>query len=240
MMITGGVCGIGMAAVAAWAVRGKSASLLGPVIWRGGEDVRAVSLTFDDGPSESTPRLLDLLDQHEAQATFFVCGSNVRRLPAIAREIVARGHELANHTHTHEALYLKGRGFIRQQVIEAQAAIRDATGVKPALFRPPFGCRWPGLAGVLNEQDLRLVMWSAIGSDWRLPAASVVAKLQRATRPGAIFCLHDGRGLAANPDVSSTLAAVRVIMPRLVESGYNCSSVSQIICPTKSPNASSR
>lgn len=231
---------MGLAALAAWAVRGKSASLLGPVIWQGPPDVKAVSLTFDDGPSESTPRLLDLLDQHRAQATFFVCGRNVRRLPAIAREIVARGHELANHTDTHEPLYLTRSRFIRQQVTDAQDEIAAATGVKPTLFRPPFGCRWPGLAGVLNEQGLSLVMWSAISSDWRLPAAEVVVRLERRTRAGAIFCLHDGRGLAANPDVSSTLGAVRVIMPRLGESGYCFSSVSQLICPTKSLNASSK
>ncbi len=237
---TGLMGGLGLAAVAAWAVRGRSASLLGPVIWQGPRDLKAVSLTFDDGPSESTPRLLDLLDQRRAQATFFVCGRNVRRLPAIAREILARGHELANHTDTHEPLYLHGREFIRRQIMDAQAEIAAATGVKPTLFRPPFGCRWPGVGSVLHEQGLRLVMWSAIGSDWRLPEAAIAAKLERAARPGAIFCLHDGRGLAANPDVSSTLGAVRVIMPRLGESGYCFSSVSQLICPTTSPNASSR
>jgi peptidoglycan/xylan/chitin deacetylase (PgdA/CDA1 family) len=239
-MWTGLISAAGLAGVAAWAVRGRSAPLLGPVTWRGPADQQAIALTFDDGPSESTPRLLDLLDEYQARATFFACGANVRRLPAIAREILSRGHELANHTESHAPLYLQPRDFIRRQVNEAQAAIAAATGIAPKLFRPPYGCRWPGLAGVLEEQDLRLVMWTAIGSDWRLPAPAVAAKLERAARPGAIFCLHDGRELAPNPDIAATLGAVRVIMPRLGGSGFRFPTVSQLICPTKSPNVSSR
>lgn len=226
--------------LAAWAVRGRSSSLLGPVTWRGPRDAPAIALTFDDGPSESTPRLLDLLERHDAKATFFVCGRNVRRLPGVAREIVARGHEIANHTGSHPALYLKSAGFIRREVAAAQAEIASATGVQARLFRPPFGCRWPGLAEVLEEQGLRLIMWSAIGGDWRLPADRVAAKIVLAARPGAIFCLHDGRALAANPDISVTLDAVRVIMPTLRESRFCFPTVTQLLCPTPSSNESSK
>ena len=232
MIATGLAAGGALAGIAAWAVRGRSSPLLGPVTWQGPRNEPAIALTFDDGPSESTPLLLDLLDEHQARATFFVCGQNVRRLPGVAREIVARGHEIANHTHSHAALYLKSRSFIRHEVAAAQDQIADTTGVAPRLFRPPFGCRWIGLAGVLEQQNLRLIMWSAIASDWRLPADRVAAKLETAARPGAIFCLHDGRELTANPDTSATIGAVRVIMPRLGESGFRFPTVSQLICPT--------
>ena len=221
--------------LAAWAVRGRSASLLGPVTWQGPPGVRQIALTFDDGPSESTPHLLDILDRHRACATFFVCGHNVRRLPAVAREIVARGHEIANHTDSHAALYLRSPSFIRREVLAAQETISAVTGIAPVWFRPPFGCRWPGLSGILEQQDLRLLMWSAIGADWRLPAERIVQRLMPAARPGAIFCLHDGRGLAVNPDIAATLASVRVIIPRLGESGFRFPTLSQFICPTKSP-----
>ena len=226
-------------ALAAWAVRGRSSTLLGPVTWRGPRDVRAIALTFDDGPSESTPHLLDLLDEHQAQATFFVCGQNVQRLPGVAREIVARGHEIANHTNSHAALYLKGRDFIKSEVVAAQSQIVDTTGVTPRLFRPPFGCRWPGLAGILEQQNLRLIMWSVIARDWRLKADKIAGRLENAATAGAIFCLHDGRILQANPDISATIGAVRVIMPRLGESGFRFPTVSQLICPTSFPTRSS-
>ena len=228
------------AGVAAWAVRGKSAPLLGPVIWQGPRDGRSIALTFDDGPSESTPELLDLLDEHEARATFFVCGQNVQRLPGVVREMAARGHEVANHTASHAALYLKSGESIRQEVVTAQQQIAEVTGVLPSLFRPPYGCRWPGLQGVLQQQNLRLVMWTTIASDWRLPASRVAEKCARAARPGAILCLHDGRELTVKPDIAATLDAVRVIMPRLRENGYRFPTVSQLICPTPSPNESFR
>lgn len=226
--------------LAAWAVRSPRSQLLGPAIFRGPSGHPAIALTFDDGPSESTPHLLDLLDQHHARATFFVCGHHVRRLPHIAREIAARGHELANHTFTHPPLYLRRAAFIQREVRDAQVAIADVTGARPAYFRPPYGVRWPGLAQVLRAADLRLVTWSAIGSDWRLPAPQIVQKLLPAASPGAIFCLHDGRELTPQPDIAATIEAVRVIIPRLGESGFYFPTVSQLLCPTKSPNASSR
>ena len=227
------------ALVAAWAVRGRSSTLLGPVTWHGPRNVRAIALTFDDGPSESTPRLLDLLDEYQAQATFFVCGQNVQRLPGVARDIVVRGHEIANHTHSHAALYLQGRDAIRREVVTAQSQIADTTGVTPRLFRPPFGCRWPGLAAVLQQQNLQLIMWSTIARDWRLAAAPVATRLANAASAGAIFCLHDGRELNANPDISATLGAVRVIIPKLGQNGFRFPTVSQLICPTSFPTPQS-
>src|SRR5262249_7270577 len=103
-------------ALMAYAVRGRSSSLLAPSIWRGSARRRAIALTFDDGPSESTPRLLDLLDRLRIPATFFVCGMNVRRLPETLRAAARAGHEIGNHTYSHPALYLRSAGFIRDEV----------------------------------------------------------------------------------------------------------------------------
>src|SRR5215471_14917258 len=96
--------GAGVAAfvsAAAWAVRGKSSQLLAPSVWRGDSGRKTIALTFDDGPSVSTPALLDLLGRHKVRATFFMCGKNVRRLKSIAKEVVDAGHEIGNHTDTH-------------------------------------------------------------------------------------------------------------------------------------------
>src|SRR3954466_9960806 len=89
----------------AWAVGGRSAAVFGPSVWRGPRTEPAIALTFDDGPSEGTPRILEILQQYGVPATFFQCGANVERLPSIAREVCAAGHTIGNHTQNHPSLY---------------------------------------------------------------------------------------------------------------------------------------
>ncbi len=98
--------------VLAYAVRTPSATLLAQSVHKGVSTRPAIALTFDDGPSESTPELLQILSNYGAPATFFQCGANVRRLPQVAREVAAAGHEIGNHTDTHPKLYFKSREFI--------------------------------------------------------------------------------------------------------------------------------
>src|SRR5580765_7165695 len=96
------LAGVGVASsFLAWAVRGRSASVFGRSVWRGPRNRRAVALTFDDGPSESTPEILKILEEYGVTATFFQCGANVDRLPQVAREVAAKGHEVGNHTYSH-------------------------------------------------------------------------------------------------------------------------------------------
>jgi len=112
--------GIELAAVCAtagfmaWAVRGRSSSVFGPSVWRGPRHRRAVALTFDDGPSESTPEILDILARHNVPATFFKCGANVKRLPAVARAVCQAGHAIGNHSHTHPLFCFRSRRFIEE------------------------------------------------------------------------------------------------------------------------------
>lgn len=222
----------GVAGGMAWAVRGRSSRVFGPSVWRGARDRRHIALTFDDGPSEATPEILRVLAEHGAKATFFQCGANVDRLRGVAREVAAAGHELGNHTYSHERLYLRTPAFIAREVARGQDAIEGVTARRPRLFRPPLGVRWFGLTSALRSNGLTSVMWTAIGSDWRLPAASVVRKLLRAASNGAILCLHDGRGRLPRPDVSATVEAVRHLLPALRDRGYQFLTVSDLICPT--------
>src|SRR5947209_6331674 len=85
------------AAFFAWAVRGRSATVFGPSVWRGDRRRRSVALTFDDGPSESTPKILEILARYRVSATFFQCGANVERLSAVARAVRDAGHAIGNH-----------------------------------------------------------------------------------------------------------------------------------------------
>ncbi|HWR51878.1 MAG TPA: polysaccharide deacetylase family protein [Bryobacteraceae bacterium] len=231
MLIVAAGAVAGVASGMAWAVRGRSSRIFGPSVWRGPRDQRRIALTFDDGPSESTPQILRVLAEHRAHATFFQCGANVDRLPGVAREVAAAGHELGNHTYSHERLYLQSASFIEGEVARGQEAIERATGYRPRLFRPPFGVRWFGLAPALQRQGLLGVMWTAIGSDWRLPTTGVVRKLLRTSSNGAILCLHDGRGRRPRPDASVTVEAVRRLLPALRDRGYQFHTVSDLLCP---------
>jgi peptidoglycan/xylan/chitin deacetylase (PgdA/CDA1 family) len=224
-----------LAAAAAWSVRGRSAQVWGPVVWQGPPHRRAMALTFDDGPGESTAEVLSLLEQYGAKATFFVCGCHARRRPDAARAIAAAGHEIGNHTDTHARLWLRSPSFLRDEIGRAQASITAACGVEPRWFRPTYGVRWPGLETVLREHGLRCAMWTALAGDWRLPGAAAARKLARATRPGAILLLHDGREASARPDISSTLTALRVLLPRWRDQGFHLATLSGLLQPGAVP-----
>ncbi|MCB1020597.1 MAG: polysaccharide deacetylase family protein [Bryobacterales bacterium] len=191
-----------------------------PGFHRGPRNCGALALTFDDGPSNETPRFLDLLAEHEVRATFFVCGANVRRRPAIARKVVSAGHEIGNHTYNHHCLLGMSRGQIWREIVETQLAIEDATGVSPSLFRPPFGVRSPSLRSVLEDLGMLEVQWTVIGNDWKWPAHRIAARVIAGAKEGGIVCLHDGHGARPMADRSQTLEALEDALPLLLHRGY--------------------
>ncbi len=188
-------------------------------------------MTFDDGPSEGTPALLELLARHGVAATFFQCGANVERLPGVAREAREAGHEIGNHTYSHPMLCFRSPAFIRRELQRAQAAIEAHTGARPVLFRAPYGVRWPGLGAAQAGLGLTGIMWTVIGYDWKLGAEEIVRGVSGSVSNGAIICLHDGRGLRANPDIRNTIRAAGQLIPMLLDRGYRFKTVSRL-CQT--------
>ncbi|VTU28160.1 polysaccharide deacetylase family protein [Variovorax sp. PBL-E5] len=189
-------------------------SLLGPNVTRlpkAAADRREIALTIDDGPDpEVTPRVLDLLDAHGQRATFFCIADCVLAHPALAREIVARGHSIQNHTaqHRHNFSFLGPRGFAAE-ISRAQQVLEETTGQRPSCFRAPAGLRNPFLAPVLHRLGLLLVSWTRRGFDTReRDAATVLARLTRGLAAGDILLLHDGhaaRTAAGRPVVLEVL-----------------------------------
>jgi len=219
------------AGLVSYGIAGRRSQLFGPSVYRGPADRPALALTFDDGPSESTPRLLELLERHGARATFFQCGLNVERLPRVAGEVARAGHEIGNHSHSHPAFCFRPRRFIYDELRRAQETITEATGSRPVLFRAPYGIRWFGLREAQSRLKLLGVSWTVIGWDWKLPAPRILARLRRGARNGAIFCLHDGRDVQRNPDIRETLEAVGRLIPELRAGGFHFETVSELICP---------
>jgi peptidoglycan-N-acetylglucosamine deacetylase len=158
-------------------------------------DRRELALTIDDGPDpEVTPQVLDLLDAAGARVTFFCIADRVAAHPLLAREIVARGHSIQNHTaaHRHNFSLLGPCGYAAE-ISRAQQVLTDITGQRPTCFRAPAGFRNPFLAPVLNRLDLSLVSWTRRGFDTReRDAAKVLARLVRGLAAGDILLLHDG------------------------------------------------
>jgi peptidoglycan-N-acetylglucosamine deacetylase len=229
-LIAGGFAAAGAAYTAVAAVA-PGAQLFGPTL-RHTTPPNKLAITFDDGPNPAiTPQLLDLLDRYSAKATFFVIGKYVRESPALAKEIVARGHLLGNHTDSHPNLFFCGPQETRDELLRCTAAIHHATWLEPRWFRPPFGFRSPWLSEVVHHQNMRTVMWSLIPGDWRNKSADwLIARMQPIADHartklsagsgyggglrGDILCLHDGYHAANNADRTRTLAALEYWLPR--------------------------
>ena len=173
-------------------------SWLGPNITRlpaTSAEVGVVALTFDDGPDpELTPKVLDLLEQAKATATFFCVGRRVEAFPDIVASIRARGHGVENHTYSHpNGFAFRGPHGLRQEVQRAQVAIEQSGGGRPTFFRAPAGIQNPLLSAVLAASGLSLVSWTRRGFDTVTgDGARVAARLGRGLRGGDILLLHDG------------------------------------------------
>jgi peptidoglycan/xylan/chitin deacetylase (PgdA/CDA1 family) len=231
-LIGGSIAVLGAGVGLAYAVRGRSSRIFGPSAYHGDRDRKSLALTFDDGPSESTPALLELLAKFGIPGTFFMCGTNAERLPEIARAVSLAGHEIGNHSDTHPRFDFCSREFMYRELAEAQRKIAGATGTEPKLFRAPYGVRWFGIGEVQKRLNLLGVMWTILGRDWRWPASRISSLLTRRARGGDIICLHDGRGVERTPNIQETLGAVAEAVPRLQQMGFRFETVSQILCPT--------
>ena len=178
-----------------------------------------VALTFDDGPSpDITPRVLAILREKNANATFFVVGRQVERNPGLVRQASSEGHVIGNHTFSHPPLFcfLTPRR-LREEIDRAQETIFRATGVTPRHFRSPVGLRHPLLALALDRASLRLVLWRLRTYDTRaLTPDELCRRILEQVRPGAIVLLHDRPG----PGSSAMLTALPDVIDRLRARGY--------------------
>jgi peptidoglycan/xylan/chitin deacetylase (PgdA/CDA1 family) len=156
----------------------------------------------------------------------------VRRLPEIAKLAQAAGHEIGNHSDTHQISYFRSASFIADDFTRAQRTFEETLSVKPALMRAPYGVRWFGYRAMQRALGVRGVMWTVIGRDWKLPADAIYDRILAGACNGMIVCLHDGRECQAKPDIRATLEAVKRILPALLERGYHFETVTQILCPT--------
>jgi peptidoglycan/xylan/chitin deacetylase (PgdA/CDA1 family) len=187
---------------------------------RTGLEAPLLALTFDDGPSEWTEQILDLLAEHGARGTFFVVGSSIVGREATVERARAEGHQLGGHTYSHPHALELGDDELREEIR------RGAEAVGERLVRPPYGEdaeRFDRLA-----EELRLgptMLWSVDPRDWEEQDARVIAeRVLAGAAPGAIVDLHDGRR-AGQP----TVEALAEILPALAARGLRCVTVSELL-----------
>lgn len=196
---------------------------------------RTLALTFDDGPNDvHTQNLLDVLERHGAKATFFLIGSYVRQRPQIARAIHDAGHLIGNHTFSHPNLIFRSAAEVGREIGECDRAIEDAIGIKPALFRPPYGGRTVGALRAVRSAGKSPVMWSAAGWDWKPHTAQeITAIVRRQVRGGEVVLLHDGGHQRLGVDRSATVAATGLLLSHYRGEGWRFVTVEEMIAGSR-------
>ena len=195
---------------------------------RADTEVKVVALTYDDGPSSPyTNQLLDILDRYQVKATFFEIGRNIEKHPEIVPMIVARGHELANHSYSHTDMMFKPREFLLSEIEKTDKLLQEL-GVKQdsISFRPPFGRRFVVLSYLLSQMHKKLIMWDVNSLDYEktLTAEDIANRVIDNVRSGSIVLMHDSGG-----DRSKTLAATQAIVKTLQSKGYAFKTVSELL-----------
>ena len=193
------------------------ATLFCPALARLPTTERVVWLTIDDGPSDDTDAMLELLDRHRARATFFLVGERARARPDDVREIARRGHGIGNHSASHPQAWFWALGPARmaREVADTQAVLAGLGGAPPRWFRAVVGMANPFVSAPLRDLGLARVAWCARGFDAvAADPASVVARIERGLRPGAIVLLHEGAAHGRNVEMIGKL------LQRLDARGY--------------------
>lgn len=185
---------------------------------------KRIALTFDDGPSAYTPRVLDVLEDAGIPATFFVVGRNVAGREEILKRMLADGSVIANHSFTHVDLS-KASAAALAQIDDTQEAIEMATGFRPCLLRPPYGLTSRRLLRALPRRHLTSTLWSVNPRDFTRPGtAAIRRRVLAGVKPGSIVLVHDGGG-----DRSQTLAAIPSIIGTLKARGYTFVTATELL-----------
>ncbi len=181
-----------------------------------------IALTFDDGPDpDVTPRVLDLLDAHGHQASFYVVGERAAKYPRVIQEIVKRGHAVENHSHHHtNSFAFYGSARLHRELDAAQQAIAAAAGSLPRFFRAPMGFRTPFLDPVIARLGLRYTSWTRRGFDSTAKNPTpVLQRLVAGLRAGDILLLHDGSMLSARRERAIVLDVLPELLKKISAGG---------------------
>lgn len=199
---------------------------------------KVVALTFDDGPDpEYTPRVLAILKRYSIHATFFQEGCMVQRYPELARDVVAQGHVIGNHTYSHPYLAKLSPQAVHKEIDTCEKCIEDNVGISTTLFRPPRGDWNPTIYKETVRGHDHLILWSVALEHHDIPTAQAMAqRVLKKVRPGDIILMHDGE----TPPRETTVQALPLLIEGLRKRGYRCITVPELLHLPANPKAVKR
>jgi peptidoglycan/xylan/chitin deacetylase (PgdA/CDA1 family) len=176
-----------------------------------------------------------MLAEVGAIATFFVVGERVEQDPTLTRQIAERGHELALHGMTHRRHDRLDSAEAREDLLSGLAAIENATGHRPQLYRPPYGASSPELASICDELGLRLSYWTTWGQDWERISGKRIARIVlRDFEAGSVVLLHDSALYAERDDAQPTVDAIPILAQAARDKGLDLVSMGAALDATAS------
>ncbi len=189
-------------------------------------DTKRIAITFDDGPHPYlTESILKTLDKYDVKATFFMVGVNVVNYPDAARAVIAAGHEVGNHTFSHEHMTRLSEAQVQRELGLCEDALEELCEYRPHLFRPPEGAVNTYIEHCTERNDYTMILWSLDTRDWENKNAElIVDRVLSSIRAGDIILMHDYIGRA-----SKTPEALEILLPKLLEAGYEPVTVSQLL-----------
>jgi len=186
------------------------------------EEKPMVALTFDDGPSAQTARLLDLFAEHGGKGTFFLVGNMIDKRSDVVIRMVNEGHEVGNHSWNHRQFTKLGEQELTDQIMTTRAKIYDVTGVDTTILRPPYGSYNDVVSAKAEELGIAMVNWSVDTLDWKNKNAdSVYNSVMKDVQDGSIILCHDL--------YSTTVDAMERVIPDLIEQGYRLVTVTELL-----------
>lgn len=181
-----------------------------------------LALTFDDGPSDQTDRILKVLMQYDARATFFVIGNKLEEYAGVLKRTAASGNEIACHTWSHPNLVKCSAAKIRSQITRTNELIKEITGVEVTCMRPPYGNQNVNVRNVCKDLNLTIVRWKIDTEDWKTRNAQKTYKaIIKGAGNGEIILCHDL--------YATTATAAEMAIPELIEMGYQLVTVSELL-----------
>lgn len=189
---------------------------------------KIVALTFDDGPHKIyTQQVLDILQQYDAKATFFVMGGNAKLYPDLVKKEYAAGHEIGNHSYTHPNIAHLSDSAIQKELTKCSDIVNKIINVYPVVFRPPYGVTNKHAIEVINKLGFKPVTWSYMINDYdvsKMNPEIISSSVIKNTRPGAIIVMHDGNG-----NREKTVKALPIILKNLSDRGYKFVTVAELL-----------
>ena len=184
---------------------------------------KLVALTFDDGPTKNVSQILPLLDKYNAKATFFLIGEEIEKHPEEAKKIVEAGHQIGNHTYSHNRMVFKTPSYIKEEIQKTDQLIQKA-GYKGEIdFRPPNGKKLVGLPYYLNKNNRDTITWNIEPDSYYTNASDKVNYVTENIKPGSIILMHP-----MYDDTGNELQAIEGVLQALSNEGYTFVSVNKL------------